>query len=51
MSNTRKWDSLQQIILMAEPEAQYGIELSDQKMLGTIPVAQIRTTQVRYGIG
>jgi acyl carrier protein len=42
MSNTRKWDSLRQIMLMTELETQFGIELSDQEMLDTTSVAKIR---------
>jgi acyl carrier protein len=43
MSNTRKWDSLRQIILMTELESKYGIELSDQEILDTTSVPKIRT--------
>ncbi len=50
MSNTAKWDSLRQIMLMTELETQYGIELTDQEMLETISVAQIRGMLARYGV-
>jgi acyl carrier protein len=42
MSNTRKWDSLRQIILMTELETNFGFELSDQEMLETTSVAKIQ---------
>jgi acyl carrier protein len=42
MSNTRKWDSLRQIMLMTELETHFGLELSDQQMLETTSVAKIR---------
>jgi acyl carrier protein len=42
IENTRKWDSLRQIMLMTELETRFGIELSDQEMLGTTSVAKIR---------
>ena len=42
MSNTRKWDSLRQIMLMTELETHFGFELSDQEMLETTSVAKIR---------
>jgi acyl carrier protein len=51
MSNTKKWDSLRQIMLMTELETQYGIELTDQEMLETISVARIRAVLARYGVG
>jgi acyl carrier protein len=51
MSNTRKWDSLRQIMLMTELETQYGIGLTDREMLETISVAQIRSVLTRYGVG
>jgi acyl carrier protein len=50
MSNTRKWDSLRQIMLMTELETQFGIELSDQQMLGTTSVAKIRTLLALQGV-
>jgi acyl carrier protein len=42
MANTRKWDSLRQIMLMTELETHFGFELSDQQMLETTSVAKIR---------
>jgi acyl carrier protein len=51
MSNTKKWDSLRQIMLMTELETQYGVELTDQEMLESISVAQIRSVLARYGVG
>lgn len=42
MSNTRKWDSLRQILLMTEIETNFGFELSDQEMLETTSVAKIQ---------
>ncbi len=51
MSNTPKWDSLRQIMLMTELETHYGIELTDQEMLETVSVSQIRTVLTRYGVG
>jgi acyl carrier protein len=51
MSNTPKWDSLRQIMLMTELETHYGIELTDQEMLETVSVSQIRTVLTRYAVG
>ena len=51
MSNTRKWDSLRQIMLMTELETQYGIELTDQEMLETVSVSQIRSLLSRHDVG
>jgi acyl carrier protein len=42
ISNTRKWDSLRQIMLMTELETHYGLELSDQEMMETTSVVKIR---------
>ncbi len=42
ISNTRKWDSLRQIMLMSELETHYGLELSDQEMLESTSVVKIR---------
>jgi acyl carrier protein len=42
MTNTRKWDSLRQVMLMTELETNYGIELSDKEMTETTSVARIR---------
>ena len=51
MSNTPKWDSLRQIMLMTELETQYGIELTDREMLESVSVSQIRAVLTRYGVG
>jgi acyl carrier protein len=51
MSNTPKWDSLRQIMLMTELETHYGIELTDQEMLESVSVSQIQTVLTRYGVG
>ena len=50
ISNTRKWDSLRQIMLMTELETQYGCQLSDQQMLETTSVAKIRALLVLQGL-
>jgi acyl carrier protein len=42
ISNTRKWDSLRQIMLMTELETRFGFELSGREMLETTSVAKIR---------
>ena len=42
ISNTQKWDSLRQIMLMSELETHYGLELSDRAMLESTSVAKIR---------
>ena len=49
MSNTRKWDSLRQIMLMTELETHFGVELSDQQMLETTSVAKIRALLSELG--
>jgi acyl carrier protein len=41
-TNTRKWDSLRQVMLMTELETTYGIELSDKELIETTSVAKIR---------
>jgi acyl carrier protein len=51
ISNTRKWDSLRQIMLMTELETHYGCQLSDQQMLETTSVAKIRALLARQGVG
>jgi acyl carrier protein len=43
MANTKKWDSLRQIMLMTELETHYGIELSDQEILESTSVGKIRS--------
>jgi acyl carrier protein len=50
MSNTRKWDSLRQIMLMTELETRFGFELSDQEMLETTSVASIRALLRNRGV-
>jgi acyl carrier protein len=50
MSNTRKWDSLRQLMLITELETVYGIELTDQEMLETTSVQQIRTVLAVHGV-
>jgi acyl carrier protein len=42
MANTRKWDSLRQIMLMTEIETHFSVDLSDRQMLETTSVAKIR---------
>jgi acyl carrier protein len=49
MSNTRKWDSLRQIMLMTELETHFGIELVDEQILETTSVAKIRTLLAARG--
>ena len=49
MANTRKWDSLRQIMLMTELETHFGVELSDQQMLETTSVAKIRALLSELG--
>jgi acyl carrier protein len=49
MSNTRKWDSLRQIMLMTELETRFGFELSEPEMLETTSVAKIRTLLSAHG--
>jgi acyl carrier protein len=50
ISNTRKWDSLRQIMLMTELETHYGCAFSDQQMLETTSVAKIRVLLVLQGV-
>jgi acyl carrier protein len=49
MANTRKWDSLRQVMLMTELETNFGLELSDQEMLETTSVAKIRDILKAHG--
>jgi acyl carrier protein len=49
MSNTRKWDSLRQIMLMTELETQFGVELSDAEMMETNSVVKIRALLAAKG--
>jgi len=50
MENTKKWDSLRQLILMTELENRYGIELSDAEMSEATSVAKIRAVLKARGI-
>jgi acyl carrier protein len=49
MTNTRKWDSLRQVMLMTELETSYGIELSDQEMTDATSVTKIRAVLQTHG--
>jgi acyl carrier protein len=49
MSNTRKWDSLRQIMLMTELETRFGFEMTDQEMMETTSVAKIRALLSVHG--
>lgn len=49
-SNTRKWDSLRQVMLMTELETTYGIELTDQQLVETTSVAKIRAVLNAHGV-
>ena len=44
MTNTAKWDSLRQVMLMTELETNFDVELSDQEMLDATSVTKIRRT-------
>ena len=50
MTNTGKWDSLRQIMLMTELETSFGIELSDDEMTASSSVAKIRGVLEGHGI-
>lgn len=50
-TNTRKWDSLRQVMLMTELETNYGIELTDQELTDTTSVAKIRAVLSAHGKG
>ncbi len=50
MSNTRKWDSLRQVMLMTELETHFNFELTDQEMLETTSVARIRDLLRAHGV-
>ena len=50
ITNTRKWDSLRQVMLMTELETSYGIELTDQEMTDATSVAKIRAVLARHGV-
>jgi len=51
MSNTKKWDSLRQVMLMTELETAYGIEVTEQQMIEATSVAKIRAVLRDYGVG
>lgn len=51
MTNTRKWDSLRQVMLMTELETSYGIELTDEQMTEANSVAKIRAVLTQHGVG
>jgi acyl carrier protein len=48
-TNTRKWDSLRQVMLMTELETTFGIELTDQELVDTTSVAKIRAALLAHG--
>nr|WP_294554036.1 hypothetical protein [uncultured Rhodopila sp.] len=50
MANTRKWDSLRQLMVITEPETTFAIELSDGEMLETTSVRQIRAVLAVHGV-
>ena len=50
MTNTRKWDSLRQVMLMTELETAYGIELTDEQMTEATSVAKIRVVLQSHGV-
>jgi acyl carrier protein len=50
MANTKKWDSLRQLMLITELETTYGIELTDQQMLEATSVVQIRAVLALHGV-
>jgi acyl carrier protein len=50
MAATPKWDSLRQLMLVTELETTYGIELTDQEMLETTSVRQIRAVLAARGL-
>jgi acyl carrier protein len=49
MANTRKWDSLRQVMLMTELETSFGLEFSEQEMLEATSVAKIRAVLRAHG--
>ena len=49
MSNTKKWDSLRQVMLMTELETNFDMELSDQEMLEATSVTKIRDVLRAHG--
>jgi acyl carrier protein len=50
-SNTRRWDSLRQVMLMTELETTYGIELTDRELIETTSVEKIRAVLRSHGKG
>jgi acyl carrier protein len=50
MTNTKKWDSLRQVMLMTELETSYGIELTDQEMTDSTSVTKIRSMLAERGL-
>jgi acyl carrier protein len=50
MANTKKWDSLRQLMLVTELETTYGIELTEQEMHETTSVRQIRAVLAARGV-
>lgn len=50
-SNTRKWDSLRQVMLMTELETHFGFEMTDQELVETNSVAKIRAVLKAHGKG
>lgn len=51
MTNTRKWDSLRQVMLMTELETSFGIELTDDEMTAMTSVTKIRAALGERGLG
>jgi len=48
-SNTRKWDSLRQVMLMTELETHFGFEMTDREIVETTSVAKIRAVLKAHG--
>lgn len=48
-TNTCKWDSLRQVMLMTELETTYGIELTDHELVDTTSVTKIRAVLLAHG--
>ena len=51
MTNTRKWDSLRQVMLMTEMETTYSIELTDEQMTAATSAANTRAVLTDPGVG
>lgn len=49
MTNTKKWDSLRQVMLVTELETSFGVELSEQEMLEVTSVSRIRELLKAHG--